>query len=100
MEYEKETVVKDGDYWCQPGFESPVPGKWITSYPKPRVEMGPTSHAGRPKKNRWLGTIIGFQLDKLERIIAGIPKHSTGRSVRRKQRNMRREKKELEEVLK
>ncbi len=92
---EKETVVKDGDYYVN-----------LVLNPRSRQE-----HKLSETELRWgpllmrdateepvVRDYFRFHLDKLERIIAGIPDQSTGRSLMRK-REYEKRKKELEEIL-
>jgi tRNA (adenine22-N1)-methyltransferase len=93
---EKETVVKDGDYYVNLVLNPRC--RQDNKLSETELRWGPLLMQDA-QKEPVVRDYYRFQLDKLERIIAGIPKHSTGRSLRRKQEYEKR-KKELEEVLK
>ncbi len=92
---EKETVVKDGDYYVNLVINPQC--RQDNKLSETELRWGPILMQGAAQESV-VRDYYRFQLDKLERIIAGIPNNSTGRSLMRKQEYERR-KKELEEIL-
>jgi len=92
---EEETVVKDGDYYVNLVLNPQLLQDHKLS--EAELRWGPILMRSAVKE-AVVKDYYRFQLDKLERSIAGIPNHSTGRSLMRK-REYEKTKKELEEIL-